>query len=120
MSITLLDQTKDAEEYYLAEEKRIHGNPLQQIWLEYTDPSESFFVGIWQSEPGKWHVSYTEEEYCHILAGLSKVVDASTGQEFTLSSGDRFVVPAGFKGTWEVLETTKKHFVVYEKKAASE
>ncbi|HLD67170.1 MAG TPA: cupin domain-containing protein, partial [Pseudomonas sp.] len=28
--------------------------------------------------------------------------------------GDRFVIPAGFSGTWEVLEPCRKVYVMFE------
>ncbi|WP_414028394.1 cupin domain-containing protein, partial [Escherichia coli] len=30
---------------------------------------------------------------------------------------DRFVIPAGFQGTWEVLEACRKVYVIFEAKA---
>lgn len=39
------------------------------------------------------------------------------GNAKTLRTGDRFVIPAGFKGTWEVLETCRKIYVMFEPKA---
>ena len=33
-----------------------------------------------------------------------------------LRAGDRFVIPAGFKGTWEVLEPCRKIYVMFEQK----
>ena len=101
------------EEYYLAAEKLVHGNPRQTIWIQYTDATEKFFAGIWRSEPGKWRVSYTEEEFCLLLEGRS-IIESTDGQAFSVSAGDSFVVPRGFVGTWEVVERTTKRFVVYE------
>jgi uncharacterized protein len=62
---------------------------------------------------GKWRVSYTEEEYCQILHGVS-VITGDDGNAITVRAGDRFVIPRGFAGTWEVIETTKKLYVIYE------
>lgn len=101
------------DEYYLAPEKLLEGNPKQTVWLHYEDPSKQFFVGVWRSEPGKWRVAYTEEEFCHMLEGRSVVTDAA-GHSFTVVAGDSFVIPRGFTGTWEVVETTRKRFVMYE------
>lgn len=95
------------------EAKRIAGNPRQTVWMHYTDPSSQFFVGIWRSEPGKWAISYTEEEFCHMLDGVS-VITSSAGEAVTVRAGDSFVMPRGFVGTWEVVEPTTKRFVVYE------
>jgi len=103
----------EAEEYHLPAEKLISGNPKQTAWTYYTDPSNKFFAGYWQSEIGKWNISYTEEEYCQMLEGKSVITD-SAGHAVTVTAGDRFVIPRGFSGTWEVIETSKKLFVVYE------
>ena len=97
----------------VAPQKLIAGNPLQSLWNQYSDPTSRFFSGVWQSEPGKWHIHYTEEEFCQILGGVSVVTDAE-GVSTTLRPGDNFVIPRGFQGTWEVLETTRKIYVVYE------
>ena len=109
-------KTPSVEEYHLAPEKLLVGNPLQQVWLDHTDASGQFFAGTWRSEPGKWHIRYTEEEYCELLEGHSVVTD-SAGQATALRAGDRFVIPRGFLGTWEVVTTTTKRFVIFEAKA---
>ncbi len=101
------------EEYFLPVEKLIAGNPKQTAWQQYTDDSGRFFAGAWHSEVGKWRVSYTEEEHCQILEGISVITD-STGIAVTVRRGDRFVIPRGFVGTWEVIERTKKLYVIYE------
>ena len=103
----------DYESYHLAPEKLIAGNPKQEVWMQYSDASQSYFVGTWASERGKWKVAYTEEEYCEILEGRSVISDLS-GNAVTVSPGDRFVVPRGFAGTWEVVERTRKVFVIHQ------
>lgn len=101
------------EEYVLSEDKLISGNPKQVVWNTYSDASGRFFAGLWQSEVGKWRIRYTEEEYCHLLQGVSVITDAQ-GRAVTVSAGDRFVIPRGFAGTWEVVEPTRKIYVIYE------
>jgi uncharacterized cupin superfamily protein len=101
------------EQYHLPAEKLIAGNPKQSIWKRYGDKSGKFSAGIWASEIGKWHVKYTEEEYCRILQGESVITDAS-GRAMTVRTGDEFVIPAGFVGTWEVVVPTRKTYVIYE------
>ena len=64
---------------------------------------------------GQWTVNYTEHEYCEILQGVSVLRD-SDGNAKTLRVGDRFVIPAGFRGTWEVLEACRKVYVIFEQK----
>jgi uncharacterized cupin superfamily protein len=94
-------------------EKCIKGQPLQRTWHHFTSSDEKFFVGLWEAEPGCWKISYTENEFCQILAGRSILRDAD-GNEHALRAGDNFTIPCGFEGEWEVLETTKKIYVIYE------
>lgn len=105
--------TAKPEDYFLPAEKLLAGNPKQTLWQHYTDPGKKFFSGVWQSEPGKWKIAYTEEEYCQILEGVSVLTD-SQGNAVTVSAGESFVIPRGFAGTWEVLEATRKIYVIYE------
>jgi uncharacterized cupin superfamily protein len=101
------------EEYFLPPQKLLQGNPRQTLWLQYTDLSGQFMAGIWHSERGRWKILYTEQEYCRMLEGTSVITDQA-GVAITVRAGDEFVIPAGFSGTWEVLEPTRKHFVIYE------
>ena len=101
------------EEYFLPAEKLLQGNPRQTAWVHYTDPSGRFCAGLWHSERGRWKILYTEEEYCQILEGVS-IITPDGGNSVTVIVGDRLVVPRGFTGTWEVVEPTRKTYVIYE------
>ena len=101
------------EVYHLAPEKLLDGDPEQRLWAGYADPSGKFFAGVWESDPGTWRVQYTEEEYCRILEGCS-IITASDGAAITVGPGDEFVIPRGFSGTWQVVERTRKTYVIYE------
>lgn len=91
----------------------LSGQPTQRTWNHYTSPDGKFFAGVWEAEPGHWRIAYTEHELCLILAGHSVIRDAS-GQARHLRAGDEFVIPAGFEGSWEVLETTRKIYAIYQ------
>ncbi|AXI56391.1 hypothetical protein SuNHUV7_15840 (plasmid) [Pseudoseohaeicola sp. NH-UV-7] len=92
-----------------APEKLISGDPKFTTWnLEERD---GLYCGIWQSTPGKWRMSYDEWEYCRILSGTS-VVTEDGGAPITVTAGDSFILRPGFSGTWEVLETTTKDYVI--------
>jgi uncharacterized cupin superfamily protein len=101
------------ETYYADEQKRVEGKPQQSLWNHYSDPSEQFHSGVWQADVGRWKVSYTEYEFCQILAGIS-ILHGSNGSSKKLVAGDNFVIPAGFSGEWEVVEVTKKIYVIFE------
>ncbi|MCA0175699.1 MAG: cupin domain-containing protein [Proteobacteria bacterium] len=117
LTLLKLDPTVSPETYELPPDRRLVGNPVQTVWMHYTDPSKQFFVGVWRSEPGKWRIAYTEEEFCHMLEGKSIVTDES-GRSVTVVAGESFVMPRGFVGTWEVVDTSTKRFVIYESRTA--
>ena len=100
-------------EYLPAAEKIVSGNPRQRVWSHYTDASQKFSVGVWECEPGAWRVRYTEEEYCRIVTGRSLLTSAD-GVVLEVVAGDEFVIPRGFEGVWEVVERTRKIYVIYE------
>lgn len=100
-------------EYLTAEEKCVRGQPLQKTWNHFSSQDQKFFAGLWEAEPGCWKIDYTENEFCQIVYGNSILRD-SDGNEHPLQPGDSFTIPAGFVGEWEVLETTRKIYVIYE------
>ncbi|NBA94408.1 cupin domain-containing protein [Pseudomonas sp. R5(2019)] len=104
-----------AERYRPAAEKVLAGDPEQTVFHHYSSPCGQFGAGVWEGEKGHWTVNYTEHEYCEIVQGVSVLRDHE-GNAKTLRAGDRFVIPAGFRGTWEVLETCRKIYVMFEPK----
>mgnify|MGYP000049861177 CR=1 FL=1 len=90
-------------------EKLISGDPEFTTWN--LEESDGLYCGIWKATPGKWRVSYDEWEYFRILSGVSVLTDAE-GQEIRLRPGDAHVIRPGFSGTWEVIETTTKDYVI--------
>ncbi len=89
--------------------KVLSGDPVHTTWnLEDRD---GLFAGLWQSTPGKWRVSYSEWEYFRILSGFS-ILTGPDGTATQLRAGDSLIVRPGFAGTWEVVETTLKDYVI--------
>jgi uncharacterized protein len=93
-----------------AAERLISGNPVFTTW-NVEERDGKLFAGLWQSTPGKWRVEYDEWEYFHVRSGHS-VLTEDGGEAVVLKAGDAHVVRPGFKGTWEVIETTLKDYVV--------
>lgn len=89
------------------------GAPEHTARNYFSDASGQLFAGTWESTPGKWRVRYTENEFCHITRG-SVQIDDGRGHQWAFKAGDSFVVPAGFAGTWQVLEDTAKLYVIFE------
>lgn len=92
-----------------APDRIISGNPIFRTWN--IEERDGLYAGIWESTPGKWRIQYDEWEYCRILSGVSVITDAD-GSSRTVRAGDSFVLQPGFAGSWEVLETTQKEYVI--------
>ena len=91
-------------------DRLISGNPQFTTW-NLEEREERLYCGIWQSTPGKWRISYDEWEYCRILSGVS-LINGDDGTALQVGPGDSFVLRPGFSGTWEVIETTRKEYVI--------
>jgi uncharacterized protein len=92
-----------------APEKLLAGDPVHSTWN--IEDRGGLFCGIWESTPGKWAVAYDEWEYVYIHSGHSILTDAE-GTASHLRAGDRFIIRPGFQGSWEVVETTVKDYVI--------
>lgn len=100
----------EPEEGAPAADRLLSGNPRFTTWNLEEAPG-GVYAGIWQSTPGKWRISYEEWEYFHVLEGHS-VVTEDGGEPVHLKPGNRMILRPGFKGTWEVVETTRKDYVI--------
>ena len=91
----------------------VAGTPELQVSNYFTDPSQQFFAGRWSATRGKWRVRYTENELCVMTAGRV-VIESASGERLSFAAGDAFLVPAGFSGTWEVIEDCSKIYAIFE------
>ena len=90
-------------------EKLISGDPVHTTWSITEEPD--LYAGLWQATPGEWRVDYEEWEYIRILEGHSVLTDEA-GLQTHLKAGDSFIINRGFKGSWRVIETTLKEYVI--------
>jgi uncharacterized cupin superfamily protein len=97
-------------------EKVLSGQPQAAFEMLYSDPSGAFHSGVYECTAGKWTVSYAEDEFCTLLEGTVVLTDEDgTAQEF--KAPESFLIPAGFRGTWEAATAVRKLFVIHEKAA---
>src|SRR6188472_30316 len=73
----------------------------------YRSPNGGFRSGFWSSKPGRSEIAYDKDELCTLLDGVVRLTDES-GHTETYQAGDTFLIPKGFKGVWETVETTRK------------
>ena len=100
----------EPEEGAPAPDRLIAGSPRFRTW-NVEEADGGVYAGIWESTPGKGRIVYEEWEFCHILSGVS-IVSEDGGDSRTVRAGDSFVLRPGFRGTWEVIETTRKEYVI--------
>ncbi len=94
-------------------ERILAGDPKQSAINLFQSGDGRFNSGIWECQPGTWRVVFSESEFCHLLAGVI-IVTGDDGSVQTFKAGDAFVSPAGFTGTWQVVEVARKYYAFYE------
>ena len=97
-------------------DNRLSGEYRTKTCNHYTGEDGRLFSGIWECTPGKVPIDYKEWEFCHFIEGKA-VLTNEDGRKWTLKAGDGFIIPPGFKGTWETVETVRKHYVILTAKA---
>jgi len=112
-SIVRLDGPVDPDVSEPPADRLLAGRPELEVRNFFTDPSQQFFAGRWSATRGKWRVRYTEHELCVMTSGRV-VLESANGERSTFGPGDAFVVPAGFTGTWEVIEDCSKIYAIFE------
>jgi uncharacterized cupin superfamily protein len=108
--LTIDTASVEAEAGAPAPDRVISGDPEFRTW-SVEEADGGLYAGIWEATPGKWRIVYDEWEFCHILSGVSVIAEEG-GETRTVKTGDSFVLRPGFKGTWEVIETTRKEYVI--------
>jgi uncharacterized protein len=112
-AIVRLDGSLAPEVSEPAADRVLAGKPQTQVANYFGDPSQQFFAGRWAATRGKWRVRYSEHELCVMTSGRV-AIESDSGERITFVAGDAFVVPAGFSGTWEVLEDCSKIYAIFE------
>jgi uncharacterized cupin superfamily protein len=115
--IVALDRLQTGESANPSPEKILAGIPRTRVSNQYADGTQQFFCGTWTSTSGKWRIRYTEHEFCVLTEGRVRI-ESVAGDKYEFRVGDAFVVPAGFEGTWEVVEPCKKWYAVFEQRSA--
>jgi uncharacterized protein len=89
----------------------LKGKYKTRTWNHFKGEKNRLYCGIWECTPGTVTIDYKEWEFCHFTAGKAKLTN-DKGKSWTLKKGDAFIIPAGFKGTWETIEKVRKHYVI--------
>lgn len=90
----------------------VSGSPMTRTlcWHEAADGAPA--VGVWECTPGVWDVEgAAASETIVITAGRGRLTDAG-GRSVDVGPGDTVLLPRGWHGRWEVVETLRKIYVV--------
>ena len=90
----------------------IHGSPHSGADTIYTmGPTE---VGYWMCTPGSFPVIDCDSTECfHVLEGVFFLTNAD-GTAMRCVAGDTVMLPKGWTGHWDIIETVKKLWVIVE------
>ena len=79
----------------------------------WTSPCETLDIGLWEATPGQFTADRSgAAEFCYFLEGKI-VMTHVDGTKKTLGPGDAIMLPKGWKGTWEILEHTRKIYAFF-------
>ncbi len=115
--IQLFREQDTAPEFdYPRAERLVTGNPKRTTWNHFTNQSGELFAGVWASEVGSWRIEMSsgEDEYFYVIEGSGALIEEG-GERRSFSVGDAVIIPAGFKGIFEVTAPLKKHYVICER-----
>ena len=94
-------------------ERVLTGAPTFLTWDGATSGDRKVRTGVWEVTPGSYKSTKDTFEFCYILSGVSYLVEDGYSPR-RIAAGDAFVLHPGYQGVWQVEETTRKMFVVYE------
>lgn len=83
----------------------LHGAPAQAGESMYDVGPTS--VGYWKCSPGSWKSTKRESEVFFVLEGVFFLTNAD-GSARRCGPGDTVVLPKGWSGHWDIVETVKK------------
>lgn len=95
-------------------DRLVKGNPKRLTQSLYDHPNMN--CGIWQCEVGAWNIQFADnkQEFFQIIEGAVRLHDANSQSFIEIKAGEAGIIPPSFIGTFEVIETVKKYFVVVE------
>lgn len=70
-------------------------------------------VGVYEAAPGKVHIDNARyDEFVQILEGRLILTPDGGDESYEFKTGDSFVVPKGYTGTWEMPEKYRELIVI--------
>ncbi|MBT4888385.1 MAG: DUF861 domain-containing protein [Rhodospirillales bacterium] len=93
----------------------VSGNPNGHLGVVlYRDPERRFSAGVWECPPAKFIDRATGTELSTCISGSATLSHVESGESKLISPGDSFTCEYGETIIWEVHETFRKVYTVYE------
>ena len=108
--ITAASEISDLEDWGLLAEAT--GAPMQTSGRTMWSGEGNCEAGVWECTAGPSYWILEQNEFVHILSG-NMTVTPDGGESFLAGPGVTFLVPVGWKGTWEINETIRKLYVLF-------
>ncbi|GLT23141.1 transcriptional regulator [Zoogloea oryzae] len=96
--------------------RAIGSPPLRLTAERYAAEDGALSIGDWACEPGAWRIAFHpgRHEFFQVVSGRLRIVDtAGNAREF--GPGEAGIIPAGFIGTFEVIERVEKRYVMLDR-----
>lgn len=90
--------------------------PLRTTFERYAADGGGISIGEWRCAPGAWRIAFHggRHEFFHVLEGCIRITgEDGAAREF--GPGDACVIPAGFRGLFEVLAPVRKRYVMLDR-----
>ena len=96
-------------------DRLVAGNPLRTTYEHFLSANGRLGAGVWHCEPGAWKIAFApgKHEFFCVIEGRIRITDAA-GEAREFGPGEACIIPAEFTGTFEVLETVRKYYVLVE------
>jgi len=86
------------------------GEPMMSGRIHYE--ADGIQIGVWECTPGGWAiVERPDTETVRLVAGRARLSNAD-GSSVDLGPGDLLVLPKGWSGRWDVIETVRKVYTI--------
>ncbi len=109
LSSLLSSQVRGALEPWGVRDGANQGDPQTSGHILYA--ANGMTAGVWECTPGGWDtVDRAATEAMLFLSGRARITTLGC-EPVIFEAGDTFVLPKGWNGRWEVLETVRKFFV---------
>lgn len=118
MIVRVDGQNSSAQIDYPNPQRLVSGNPQRCTRAAYDSADGVCSAGIWACEKGAWRIAFadTKDEFFCIRHGRVKLI-AENGHAEEFGPGEAAIIPAGFRGIFEVLEPVEKYYVIVDRAA---